>query len=139
MREYGVYCFRWYIRQYEYCTKHLTTECSFWTEIIKTNQVGTLGKILPVIPSNVHNLPQEIHTFMWYQDDISLAGHILFRPFHFGTTVRNKLKPTNIIEEKQWKESENKDRIRESTIQIQKKWYHWVSSNIRFYFWVCIF
>ena len=134
MRECGVYHFWWYIRQYEDCTKHPTTECSFWPEIIKTNQVGTLGNILPVIPSKVHNLPQKIHTFMSYQDDISMAGHMLFGLFQFGTTVRNKLKSTNIIEKKQWKESENKDRIRESTIQIPKKWYHWGSNNTRFLF-----
>ena len=44
---------------------------------------------------------------MWYQDDISLAEHMMVGPFQFGTIGRKKLKYHNMIDEIQWKELEN--------------------------------
>ena len=50
--ELGVYRCLWYIRKYEDYNKYPTMECHFGPEIIRKNQDGTLGKVLPVIPSN---------------------------------------------------------------------------------------
>ena len=102
-RNYGVYYFQWYIRQYEDCNKYPTMECRFWTEIVTKNQDDKLGKMLPVTPSKVHNLLEKNQTHVWYQGDISLDGHRLVGPFQFGTAGRNKLKHPNMIEDKQWK------------------------------------
>ena len=41
---------------------------------------------------------------MWYEYDIYLADHRLVGPSQSVTTVRNKLKYPNMIDEKQWKE-----------------------------------
>ena len=79
-------------------------------EIRTKNQDGTLGNMLPVRPSKVHNLLQNNHKYFWYQDEISLDDHILVGLFKFGTTVRNKLKYPNMIEEKQWKVLEKEGR-----------------------------
>ena len=65
MSNYGVYGFQWYIRQYDNCTKHPTTECHFWPKIIVKNQYGMLGKMFPVRPSKLHNLLQNNHTCVW--------------------------------------------------------------------------
>ena len=110
MRKYGVYCCQWYNRQYEDCKKYPTTECRFWPEIITKNQDGILVKILPVIPSKVHNLLQNNKKYVWYQYDISLAEHMLVGPFQFGTIGRNKLKYPNMIDDKQWKELDKERR-----------------------------
>ena len=67
-------------------------------------QDGTLGKMFPVIPLRVNGFLQKYQTYMWYQDDISLAKHSLVDPFQFGTTGINKLKHPNMIDKKQWKE-----------------------------------
>ena len=56
MRDYEVYCFQWYIRQYEYCNKYPTMKCRFWSEIITNNQDVTLINMFPVKPSKVHKL-----------------------------------------------------------------------------------
>ena len=103
MSNYGVYCFLWYIIQYESCNKYPTMKCRFWPEIRTKNQDGTLGNMLPVRPSKVHNLLQNNQTYMWYQDYISLCDHRLIGPFQFGATGRSKLKYPNMINEKQWK------------------------------------
>ena len=65
-----------------------------------------IGKILTARPSNVHNLLQKKHTYIWYQGYISLAEHMLVGPFQFGTIGRHKLKYPNIIDNKNWKELE---------------------------------
>ena len=98
MRVYELYNFRWYIKQYEYCTKHTTTKCHFYTVIIRKNQDGIIGKMLTLIQSTVNNLLQNNQIHVWYQDDISLAEHSLVSLFRFGTTGRNKLKYPKIIE-----------------------------------------
>ena len=72
----------------------------FWPEIRTKNQDGNFGKMFPVIPSKVHNIIQKNQTYVWYQDNISLAEHRLVELFQFGTTVGNKLKYPNIIDEK---------------------------------------
>ena len=64
---------------------------------------------LPVIPSNVQNLIQKNHTYVWYQDDISLDEHRLVETIQFWTTGRKKLKYSNIINEKQWKELDKEE------------------------------
>ena len=69
----------------------------FLTEIRKNNKYGTLGKMLPVKPSKLHNLPNNNQTYMWCQDDIDLAYYSLARSFQFGTKVRKKLKYLHII------------------------------------------
>ena len=35
-------------------------ECRFWPEIITKNQDGTILKMLPVIPSKVHNILKKV-------------------------------------------------------------------------------
>ena len=85
-------------------------KCRFWPEIRMNNQDGTLGKMLSVRPSKLHNLLQKNQTCVWYQDDISLADHRLVGPFQFGTTGRNKLKYPNMIDKQQLKELEKEGR-----------------------------
>ena len=104
VKEYGAYRFWWHIRQYDECTKHPAMECCFWTEIITNNQDDTIGNMLLVIPSKVHNLLKNNLTYVWYQDEISMQEHRLSIPFQFVTTGRKKLKYPDIIEETQWKE-----------------------------------
>ena len=67
-------------------------ECHFWPEITTKNQDGTNGKMLQVRKIKVHNLLQNIQTYVSYQDDISLADHRLVGKLQFGTTGINKLK-----------------------------------------------
>ena len=98
MRNYGVYRCRWYIRKYEYGNKYPSMECRVWSEMRKNNQDGTLGKMFPVIPSKVHKILQNNQTYVWYQDDISLAKHRLVGPLQFGTTGRKKLEYPNLID-----------------------------------------
>ena len=106
IRNYGLCHCQWYIRQYEDCKKYPTMKCQFWPEIRTKDQGGTLGEMLSVRTSKVHKLLQNNQTYMWYQDDISLAEHRLVGPLQFGTTGRNKLKYTNMIDEKRGKELE---------------------------------
>ena len=105
MRGYGVYHYQWYFIEYEYLTKHPTMRCQFCTETINNNQGVMLGNMLPIKPSSVHNLPQKNHTYVWYQDYISLEDHRLVVPLKFGKTGINQLKFPNIIEYKQWSSS----------------------------------
>ena len=65
-----------------------------------------LIKMLPLIPSKVKTLLQKNHTYVWYQNYISISEHRLVGPFQFGTTGRKILKHPNIINKKQWKELE---------------------------------
>ena len=101
---YGVYQCRWYIRHHKYCTKLPIMECCFRPEIRKMQQDGTLGKMWPVRLLLVHYFLKKLQSYVWYQDDISLADHRLFGPFQFGTTRRKKLKYPNMIDNKQWNE-----------------------------------
>ena len=66
-----------------------------------------------MIPLRVNRLLQRYHTYVWYQDDISLSNHRLVGPLQFGTTGRNKLKYPNLIDKKQWKELEKEGRKKE--------------------------
>ena len=102
--KYGVYRWRWYVRQYDNCNKYTTMECHFWPEIRKKNQDGMLGKIFPARPIKVHKLLENIHIHVWYQYYIYLDEHSLVGPFQFGTTGRRNLKWPNMIKNKQWKE-----------------------------------
>ena len=70
MSNYGVYCCRWYIIQYEECKKYPTTKCRFCPETRMKNQEGTLGKMLPVRSSKIHNVLHKNQTYMWYKYDI---------------------------------------------------------------------
>ena len=70
------------------------------------NQDGKLGKMSPVKPLRVNGSLLRYQTYVWYQDDISLAEHRLVVPFQFGTTGRNNLKYPNMIDDKKWKEFE---------------------------------
>ena len=79
-------------------------ECRFGPEIIKKNQNNMLGKMFQVRPIKVHNLLQKNQTYTWYQYDVSLAEHRLVGPLKFGTAGRKKLKYSNMINVKQWKE-----------------------------------
>ena len=81
--KYGLYCCRWYVRQYEVCNNYPTMDCRFWPEIRTKNQDGKLGNMLPIIPSKVHNLLQNNQTYVWIQDDIALVDHRLVGPFQF--------------------------------------------------------
>ena len=92
MSNYVIYRFRWYVIKYVDCKTYPTMECCIWPKMIKKNQDDILGKVLPVISSKVHNLLQNNHTYVWYQDYISLDEHTLVEPFQFETTGRNKLK-----------------------------------------------
>ena len=67
-------------------------------------QDGKLGNMLSVIPLRVNYFLQKYQKYVWYQDNLYLADNMMVRLFQFGSTVRNKLKRANIIEEKQWKE-----------------------------------
>ena len=78
-------------------------KCRFWPEIKTKNQDGNLGNMLPVILGKVHNLLKKNQTYVWYQNDISLAKYRLVGPFQFGTTGRKKLKHPDMIDKKQWK------------------------------------
>ena len=51
-------------------------------------QDGTLGKMLPVRPLRVNIFLHNYQTYVWYQDDISLAKHRMVGTFQFGTTGR---------------------------------------------------
>ena len=73
-------------------------------EIRTKNQDGTLGKMLPARPSKVQNLSKKNQTYVWYQDDISLAEYRLVGIFQFVTTNRKRLKYPNMINVKHWKE-----------------------------------
>ena len=110
MSNYGVHCCQCYVRQYEECNKYPTMACRFGPEIRKNNHDGMPGKMFPVIASNVNNLLQNNHTYMWYQDNISLAEHRLVGPFQFGTKGRKKLKHPIMVYDKQWKELEKEVR-----------------------------
>ena len=99
-RKYGVDFCRWYIRKFKDRSKYPTMECRFWPEIITKNQDGTLGKMVPVITSKLHNLLQKNKACMWYQDEISLAEYRLVCPFQFGTIGRNILQYPNMINNK---------------------------------------
>ena len=81
-------------------------EFHFGTEIRTKHQNYTLGKMLPLIPSKVHNLLQKNNKYFWYQYDISLGEHRLVEPFKFGAKGRNVLKYPNMIKDKQWKKLE---------------------------------
>ena len=58
----------------------------------------TLGKMLPVRPLRVNDFLQKYQTYVWYQDESSLAEHRLVGPFQFGTTGINKLRHLDIID-----------------------------------------
>ena len=60
-------------------------ECCFWPEIITKNQDIMIGKMLQVIPSQVNNILQKNHTYMWYKDGIYLAENFLVGTFQFET------------------------------------------------------
>ena len=100
---HGVYCYRWYIIQYDNCNKYPTVECQFWIEIRMNNQDSKLVDMFLVRPSKVHNLLQKNKTYLWYQDYISLYKHKVFGTIEFGTAGRKKLKYPNMINDKQWK------------------------------------
>ena len=106
MRDYGLYQCRWYIRHHDNCTHPRKMKCRFWLDIREMKQDGTLGRKKTVRPLRVKGYLQRYQTYVWYQYDISLAGHILVVPLQYGTTGRNKLKYPNIINKKQWKDSE---------------------------------
>ena len=73
---------------------------TFFPEIRTKNQDDMLGSMLTVRPSKVQNLLQKNQTYVWYQYDISLAEHRLFRIFKSGTTRRKRLKYPNMIDVK---------------------------------------
>ena len=81
--------------------------CHYEVPILAWNKNKESGRylvnMLPVRPIKVHNLLQKNQTYVWYQDDISLAKHRLVVPFQFETTRKNKLKYPNIVDKKQWK------------------------------------
>ena len=59
-----------------------------------------------MIPLRVNYFLLKYQKYVWYQDYISLVDHRLVGPFQFGVTGRKKLKFSNTIKEKQWKELE---------------------------------
>ena len=79
-------------------------EYRFWPEIRPKNQDGTLGSMLPVRPSKVHNLLQNNHKYVRYQDDIFLPYNSLAGTIQVGTKGINILKYFYMIGKKHWKE-----------------------------------
>ena len=67
-------------------------------------QDGTLVNMWPVRPLQVNDLLNKRQGYLCYQYDISLAENRLVGSFQFGTTGIKKLKYSNMIEDKQWKE-----------------------------------
>ena len=98
------------------------------------NNDDMFGKMLPVIPLRVKHFLQKYQKYVSYKDEIYLEEHSIVRPLLFGETVRKKLKNSNMIEEKQCKELENKVERRESTPMMINKWCHRVNNSIN----VCI-
>ena len=75
-------------------------EGRFWPEIRMNNHDNMMGNMFPVITSKVHNFLQKNQTYVWNQDEIYLAEHMMVGLFQFGKTERKKLKYPNIIDEK---------------------------------------
>ena len=64
-------------------------------------QNGTLGKMWPVRTLRVNDLLKKQKGYVWFQEDISLADHMLVGRFQFGITGSMKQKHPNTIEDKQ--------------------------------------